>query len=246
MTQVIHFDINGTITCHDSTELGTATENANLLIAKNVHGTFSDHWVLKKDYFNRTDAVSYYDYLKLIHKDYKSYAYKITLEYPALAYLVPKIMATPFLFPSFIKTIEKYPEAKIVFRTFGNDADELIIHLKRHFPERFDIVNKGTMSYNLGIPNLKVNGCVLTSMDDINNTLEYCLPIIIKEDYNYWNQNGRDATHGKCIKGCDFLQQIFFDDNNCVNVIDSQNAKFIRVNPLEALLDEDYFNKYIL
>lgn len=243
MALLIHFDINGTITCHDSTEPGTPIQNANLLIAKNIFGSVTDQgWVLNDNYFERINAVSYYDYLKQSDKNCKSTAYKITDDYPELSYLVVKITTTPFLFPSFTKTLETYPDAKIVFRTFGNDADTLIEYLQRQWPERFKIVNKGQIVYQGDSPSLKVNG---STFDNMNKFFEYCDPIIIKEDYGYWNTHGRDARHGKCIEGTQRFRQIFFDDNECVNVIDTTNAKFVRVNTLQALIDEDYFNRFI-
>jgi hypothetical protein len=142
-----------------------------------------------------------------------------------------------------LKTLDRYPDALIVFRTFGNDADDVISELRVLDPIRFATVIKGTMKYEAGVPCLYLTDQVLKGLDAINDFYGTCGPLVIKEDYNYWNQNGRDGLHGKCVKGTASLQQIFFDDNPCVNVIG--DASFIRVNTLEALLDEEFYVKLI-
>jgi len=64
---VLHFDINGTITSVDSTELGSDYENANMTLAKSVYGTVTNNsWSLNSDYRDPTNSISYYDYLKTI------------------------------------------------------------------------------------------------------------------------------------------------------------------------------------
>ena len=66
MSLILHFDINGTITNYDSTEIGTDIEMSNLILAKNTFGTIvDDQWVMNEHPFNyQQGSISYCQYLR--------------------------------------------------------------------------------------------------------------------------------------------------------------------------------------
>src|SRR5580704_11421813 len=77
---VLHFDINGTITAVDSTEVGTDAENTNMTLARSAYGKVVDgKWTINTDYNEVTDSISYYDYLKSVDKtNYKKRSFTFT------------------------------------------------------------------------------------------------------------------------------------------------------------------------
>lgn len=237
---VLHFDINGTITAIDTTEPGTKEECANMVIAKSVYGKIQDNkWILDKT------GISYYDHLKGITKDYKKKSFTFTNKNEpgeTLNYLVPKLIESmdTFLFQSFLNVLEKY-DCIIILRTFGNDIDESIKGLSKNFI-------KGEFSYiNEERPLITLeNGQKISEIHNLNKyILDTKSNLALKEDYNFWNNNDRDKRYGKQLLGNESMIQIFFDDNDCVNVLDDLNCHFVQINTLEALTNDNYYTDII-
>ena len=253
---VLHFDINGTITPVDTTEPGTKPENANMVIAKSVYGTvINNRWVINEDIYNDTNSITYYDYLKRVSKDnYKKISFTFThTGEPGeqLNWMVKQLVDSmdKFLFESFLNVLEDFPDALIVFRTFGLDADEVIEYLRTNdkTTHKFKTIIKGTFintssEYVLSLENdeLYVD---MTNINNLFKTSKYHLAL--KENYNYWNNNNRNKINGKQLLGDNDMIQIFFDDNDCVNVIDDTNTHNIKINTLHAMIDNKYYSDKI-
>ncbi len=248
---ILHFDINGTITPVDTTEPGNNIENANMVIAKSVFGkVINNKWILNENYYDEKESMSYYNYLRLNDKNYKQKSYTITNEGEPgeqLVHLIPLLLKSmeTFLFSSFLNVLNVFPNARIIFRTFGLDADEVIEYLINKHPTNFKTIIKGGFSYSDNNIVLTLdNGLYFKGMDNVN---EYFYKthnyhhLALKESYDYWNKNNRNKLNGKQLLGNIGMTQIFFDDNDCVNVIDPINSHFIKINTLCALLDDQYY-----
>ncbi len=255
---VLHFDINGTITPVDTTEPGNKEENANMVIAKSVYGTVKDNvWTLNQDYQQEKEgSLTYYDYLKTTDKQhYKKLSFTFT--HPnepgeSLAHLVPLLVESmdTFLFHSFLNVLHEFPEALVVFRTFGLDADEVIDFLRTSpkTSHKFQDIIKGDFSYTHEERPLITleNGHNISGMDNFNKfILNTDTHLALKESYDYWNLNHRSKKHGKQLLGHDSMVQIFFDDNDCVNILDNTNSHSIKINTLDALQNHSYYVNFI-
>ena len=249
---VLHFDINGTITPIDTTEPGSKVDNANMVIAKSVYGHVIDGliWCPNSDPYDATEAISYYDHLKNIKENYKRRSFSFTEPgQPGQIFreIVPPLVQAmdddQLLFGSFLQVLEQFPAALIVLRTFGFDSDEMIKSIRHHHPKI------GTMVKGEFVPTDEA--CVL-KMDDTDEEYNGLLSInellwqspnhlVLRENYQYWNGHQRDRVHGKQLLGSPHMTQIFFDDNDCVNVVDPTNAHFMRINTLAAMLDTTYY-----
>lgn len=248
---ILHFDINGTITPVDTTELGNNLENANMVISKSVYGKIiNNKWIINKNHYNENDSISYYNYLRLNDGNYKQKSYAITNKGEPgehLNYLIPLLLNSmeTFLFPSFLNVLDAFPNARIIFRTFGLDADEVIEYLKQKHPNNFKTIIKGDYSYEGDKVLLTLdNGVCLRDMENINEYFHEtydCCHLALKESYDYWNKNNRNKLNGKQLMGNSEMVQIFFDDNDCVNIIDPINSHFVKINTLCALLDDQYY-----
>merc|ERR1719460_2161867 len=81
---------------------------------------------------------------------------------------------------------------------------------------------------------------------------------LIRDDYAWWHRNGEDGSTGKLLIGIEGVQQVFFDDNidrDTLRIVDPRSSKTfesvppqltlgkvcLRVDPLQAMLLEDYF-----
>lgn len=255
---VLHFDINGTITPVDTTEPGNKVENANMVISKSVYGKeVNSKWTLNEqdNLYNELDSLSYYDYLKSIgEKNYKKISFTFTEEGNpghSLAHLVPKIVESMdiFLFRSFLNVCERYPGVLIVFRTFGLDADEVIEFLRTNekTKDNFQTMTVGEFTYPEGNPLITIEDCEQFEGMETFNELLLKTPnhLAFKESYDYWNGNKRNKVNGKQLLGHKDMVQIFFDDNDCVNIIDDTNCHFVKVNTLHALENEEYYVDFI-
>ncbi|QKF93688.1 hypothetical protein QKU48_gp0230 [Fadolivirus algeromassiliense] len=254
---VLHFDINGTITPVDTTEPGSNEENANMVIAKSYYGKIKNNqWVLnnENDYFNAHESITYYDYLKTITKDYKKISFEFTNKNnpgKSLHHLVKPIVESmdTFLFTSFLNVLHKYPDAIIVFRTFGLDADEVIHYLRTNQKTSFLFKNiiKGKFRYEGDEILIDLdNGEVVIGMDNFNNLLKTCgIPFAFIENYSNWNNHNRDSKYGKQLLGDNDMLQIFFDDNECVNIVNNINCHYVKVNTIHALQNNQYYIDYI-
>lgn len=276
MRLVLHFDINGTIIANDSTEVGTKEENANMVLSKSVYGKIINNlWQLNKDYHDKKDSISYYDYLKLNSLSilaepvtaysgnsgvadinlnqlgYKKKSFLFTEKGnpgESLQHLVKPVMDAmdSFFFKSFLRILDKYPEAKIILRTFGLDGDDVVERLGKIYPRIRDTI-KGKFNYTDDIPVLTLeNDKILVGMDEVNNFIKSAPNnLLFFENYAYWNGHRRDKTCGKLLLGDPEMVQIFFDDNVCVNILNDKNAYYVEVNTLKALLDETYFDAFL-
>lgn len=254
---VLHFDINGTITPIDTTEPGTNEQNANMVVAKSYYGKqINDQWILNdsENYFSELDSVTYYDYLKTITKDYKKLSFTFThLNNPgeSLHHLIDSIMNSMdiFLFGSFLNVLYEYPDATIVFRTFGLDADEVIHYLRTNFKTEFKFRNiiKGKFTYiNDELFVELENGEVIVGMDKFNELIKTSdIPFAFVESYDYWNSHNRNSKNGKQLLGDNDMLQIFFDDNPCVNITNNVNCHFVKINTIHALQNDKYYIDHI-
>lgn len=254
---VLHFDINGTITPVDTVEPGTNEQNSNMVIAKSFYGKkMNDQWILNdpENYFNESESMTYYDYLKTITKDYKKISFTFTHKNnpgESLNYLIDPLMKSMdnFLFSSFLNVLHEYPDAKIVFRTFGLDADEVIHYLRTNSKTEFkfrDIV-KGKFVYAHDVTFIELDTDeIIIGMDNFNKLIKTSsVPLAFVENYNHWNSHDRDSKYGKQLLGDDDIIQIFFDDNECVNIIDGVNCHFVKINTIHALQNDKYYVNHI-
>ena len=252
MTLVLHFDINGTITPVDTVEPGSKIENANMVISKSVFGTIIDNkWVLNTNIYDEIDSITYYDHLKQINKNnYKKISFTFTNKGEPgeiLNYLVQQLVDSmdKFLFDSFLNVLSEFPHAQIIFRTFGLDADEVIEYLRTNetTTNKFKTIPKGLFTNvdNEYVLTLENNESFI-GMSNINKLFKITKQhFALKENYNYWNDNDRSKLFGKQLLGDGDMIQIFFDDNDCVNVIDDTNVHNIRINTLHAMVDNKYY-----
>lgn len=250
MKLVLHFDINGTITPVDTTEPGNKEENANMVIAKSVFGkVINGIWTLNENMYDETDSLTYYDYLKSIDQHYKKRSFTFTKDVcPNLAYMVPILVESmdTFLFESFMNVLKEYPDAHIVFRTFGLDADEVIQYLRDN--KVFTNIIKGDILWQHEERPLVIleNGQQIAGMYKFGQyILNTDTPLAIKESYDYWHLNKRSKKCGKQLLGHDDMLQIFFDDNDCVNIVNPLNTHFVKVNTLHALQQPNYYTDHI-
>ncbi len=261
---VLHFDINGTITAVDTTEPCTVVENANMVLAKSVFGRTIDgvgvaSWQLNDNIYDATNSLTYYDYLKAIDKEnYKKRSFLFTATGNpgvALVHLISGIVESTesFLFDSFLRALTAFPEAIILIRTFGQDTESVVQILRQideekrkdpfgHFgkpPERFDFVYYGS-PVSTDVINFVGKDRTFHEFTEMLGDTDR--NIMIQENFEYWNGNGRKKEAGKQLIGHPNLIQVFFDDNDCVHVRDATpDTHFVLVNTLEALTDPDYY-----
>jgi len=248
---ILHFDINGTITPFDTTEPGTKLENANVIIAKNVYGKVNNNkWILNDNIYDENNSISYYNYLKQITKDYKTKSFIFTSPSEpgaSLIHLIPLLIKSmdEFLFESFLRALITFHNAQIILRTFGLDADEVINYLKtnKSTSHIFNAIIQGTFNNDDETPTLLLETSeIIIGMDKINDLFAKSnYHMALKENYNYWNYNKRNKLAGKQLLGDSRYVQIFFDDNDCVNVINTINVYNIKVNTLDVMLNKNFY-----
>jgi hypothetical protein len=254
---VFHFDINGTITAYDATEPGTPIENANMVISKSVYGQIDQDGSWRMNSVPDEEvagSMSFYDYLKSRGvKDYKKQSFRFTApEQPgeSLAVLVDDIAASmkTFLFPSFIHFIcifAKTENAVFLIRTFGQDTEETLKFLLSN-PSIKGLFKNISRATSVSKDSIYVGQKGILTYDEFNRfieTIEDRSLILIQENFEYWNNNGRNRDFGKQLLGSPRLCQIFFDDNDCVNIKGefADHTHFVRVNTMRALFNNDYF-----
>lgn len=250
--KIFHFDVNGTIIAVDSVETGNDYENTNMTIARSVFGKEIDKngWIINEDCFNQNNSVSYYDYLKKSNrKDYKKESYVFTeKDRPGEAFrsLYDRVLPgmSGAIFESFMKVSDEYPDALIVLRTFGKDISAVVESLMDD--PKYSSILIGRIDHVEDNMIISLNGKIYVGMKEINDLFAHSTNhIILQEDYNYWNDHSRDKTHGKTIQSDPNLLQFFFDDNECVNIIGGEYCHYIKVNTVEALVNENYFVNHI-
>lgn len=232
------FDINDTITAFDSTDTSDLDARVNEIISRSTE---------YKGYY------SYYEYIKNKYpKDYKSICSKCTEEYQDLEHLRDKYWKIReqiqcVLFPSFLKFLDRVD--KVILRTFGSDGN-LVIQEIQKYSSKFNNFIVGKMGHNGNEEYLEIEGKIIK---DIENITEYLYntenSVLIQEDYRYWNSHKRRKEAGKLLYPSNF-DQLFFDDNECVDIIKNDDSKsitkYIRVNTAQAILDDDYYINFLI
>ena len=247
--KIYHFDINGTITNIDSTENADKKELMNINISKNIFGKLSlGKWQINDNPFNRENSLSYYNYCKRFTDIKFSRNFTNANHEGEQFNEIAKKMIDDnnLLFKSFIKFLECMDNGVIILRTFGNDADIILNEINRlGFNKQFI---KGSLEGNYDNYVIKLEtGQVFNNYDDFNNYLVNAdINLCLRDDYHLWNNNNKERTKGKPIKHYSGIKQIFFDDNDCVNVLEnSEDITFVHVNTIECFMDENFYIKYI-
>ena len=239
---VLHFDINDTITAFDKTDEISLEHKCNIIVSRSVYGkVVDDMWIININPYDETSSITFYDYAKEKYPNYKEITGIFTSTYgKQFNYLIDKMlksMSDNFLFESFTRVVDTYPNVKIIFRTFGSDGEEVLKNFK----------HKNVIKGFFNIDKLILdNGITLNGLEEINNFIKTTTDhIFIQEDYHHWNNNTKSKLFGKQLLGTPDFHQIFFDDNPCVNVLNNTNAIFIKINTLQAMRNNDYFIKKI-
>jgi hypothetical protein len=270
---ILHVDINGTVTPIDSVDREQPHELINLLVAKNTFGHVDgSRWVHHAESYvgsQHPDTDSYYNHIVHRMRAGKRGTFKFTQPgQPGahLAHLVPLIEAyystSPQqppaagpLFPSFVRVLHAYPDAKIVFRTFGHDASLIVAAVRGELARR-GLKSRQFVGYKLrregseyvlepvekGTP-IKGDEAKLGAFIDAHETDLYII-----DDYHWWNSRHRCVEHGKPIfPSARGHTLIALDDNACMALPTAHEgrAHFIRVDPIRALQDEHYFVRAI-
>lgn len=255
---ILYFDINGTITIYDSLELSENTrQHANLVLSKSTFGqVINGTWSINEN----QSTISYYNYLKSYHpKDIVNLSNIFTeIGQPGTSLknvcdqVVNIVSTNGLIFPSFIKVLDKYPMAKLIFRTFGPDGDLIINELKHKYGFKNEPI-KGIIEHSNNQIILRINGSEYTGLSAINDFLIQSENqfMLIRDDYYYWKNHNRNANYGKPFVINPTHDQLFFDDNDCVVAYDSNgqmmtnSSHFIKINSIKAQLDVEYFVNHI-
>lgn len=188
-------------------------------------------------------------------KNYKKKSFSFTEEGQpghSLKHMINMVASSlhNLLFKSFMNVLDMYPDALIVFRSFGKDIKEVLEYLKTN--DKFKNALIGKVTHVDG--NMQVvfnNGTVCNNPSDLNQFLvESNVHLALQEDYRYWNDHKRAKEYGKMLYPDSKIKQLFFDDNDCVNIIqnsstDKLDCHYIKVNTLDALQNENYFTDII-
>lgn len=233
MLRVAHFDINGCIIAFDSTDCASQEDVVYETIARSIMGTVVSGSFTRDE----TGSTTYYDFLKKKYPDhYKTYARCILSVFPDYGEIATQLKNISGIFPSFFQFRKENPDVKIMFRTFGHDADFVIDQLNE--------------------PCVKVSAhwcddsCYYLLDDEIVDLCELVKTtdkhIVVQEDYHHWNDHKKEAKFGKIIKPHPDLIQYGFDDNPCMHVMPESGEVYVfRVNTVQAGLDENYFVKLV-
>ena len=257
---ILNFDINGTITAMDSTDNDINHDCiANMVISKSIYGELDKFgkWVIGDDpYKIHNKSISYYNYCKkYFNSKYKSMVYTFT-DNNKIGHkfrkhydkIVDDIANDNIIFESFLKVLNKYNNAKLIFRTFGIDGPIIIDTLREKYkynkPFTFAEYIRTKDEDILVLSNdIVIKGIIEIGKFITNHKRHLC----IKDDYNFWSiQNNKNKECGKpMILNKDHIQ-IFFDDNNCVTthhqyglIVDDKY--FNHINTIQAMTDDDYF-----
>lgn len=258
---ILHFDINGTITNYDSTENPNHQQMVNMILSKNSFGKIlNDQWILNEHpLIEDAESITYYDYLKLVNiHQYKQISFLFTQENQpgqSLKDYHSQMLENKNLlciFPSFIKVMNNYSDAKIIFRTFGNDGNLILDQLKNKYGYHKEFIKGQIQRTDCG-PILQLEtGEKYFGIGEINQLINLSkFNLMLKEDYKYWSLNNRNRLGGKVFIIDDNYHQLFFDDNDCVVCYDIKGnlikdcEHLIKINTISAQLDENYYVRHI-
>jgi hypothetical protein len=263
-TLVLHFDVNGTILRLDSTS-GHADEAAadSEIFSKLTFGTAAAAdpaapWTAdaRDPLRARKGTISYYNHLRATvpPADVKRLAAAFVQSdagVPVRAmYDNMRAHSATELFTSFCLTTQAFPEAVVVFRTFGSDGDALVgllastgLCLSTHSCLRF-----------AADPARGVMRCDATGREFAPSAFNNYLAtlkgrfVLIQEDYGYWAGKGKDPACGKLLRGCPTLYQIGFDDlgRACWHVTGAKHASLVQANTYLACTDPAYYLRLIV
>jgi hypothetical protein len=156
-----------------------------------------------------------------------------------------------FIIPSFFKLLDylfseevtQNIEWKIVFRSFGDDIDDVIVEINSYLSQYhpFHTIDRqkqsgefkrvGPTQYDL-ILTMK-SGEVIEGVQQINTYLLNMLDshnfFVIRDDYPWWNSNMESDHSGKLLLLQPNIKQIFIDDN-----IERDRAHIVDVRNLDT------------
>jgi hypothetical protein len=264
-TLVLHFDVNGTTFRKDATDGHDADAAAdNEIMAKLTYGTVVDgDWVINTDPMRRRDSgVSYYEWAraKCGPKELKAVVaafidgpgapmralYEHMRKHPAGA-----------IFMSVLLVVLQFPEAVVVFRTFGSDGAYLISQLvaecmipSAHSCLQFTVVSTVSKAPAASKRHYRCESTGRTYTQPQFNKLLETLGgrfVVVQEDYKHWADNGKDPKCGKAMLGTPRLDQIGFDDlgTKCWHVT-GQFASLKHINTYRACTDPAYYLRLIV
>jgi predicted transcriptional regulator len=243
---IFHFDINGTIIGVDATDNHSIEEAVLESVCRSIP----------------YNGDTYYNHLKKSFTDYKKHVKNVLSVYPEHFETCKKlcIVYHKYFFPSFLKVIENLKEHdKIFLRTFGQDGQDVIDKLRKLYNLEFCVYH---CKYNYGEAKFyyESNG-ISTDPRIIYSVSNTCNKhVLIIDDYQYWNNNNREAKYGKFIpyitdmphtKTADtdlnvsIQKQIAFDDNDCMWTDNSDKVKIHKIVTIDAALDEYYYLNFI-
>lgn len=278
ITLILHFDLNKTLIATDSASGQNLEAVLNELLAEKYQGCWQP---------GMTAPLSYQDYVAHIlhpgdlrNPEIKKARRNLTGQFISFLrtnqhplhkrveqeyfFLLEKAKKH-FVFPSFIKMLEKLKKHQIKFniilRTFGQDLDSVISHLNCKLP----ILQKGY--FRAGQLHLShINRPHLVhKVNDLYTTFLHNQHMAIRDNWEEWHKNGEQESFGKKFPvdtTSRKILSIFFDDivdenpvaaRNAIAPIDAkkctpipvfkmlQNRHIFRVNTLEALSDDDYY-----
>lgn len=220
-----HFDINGTIIGIDSTDKDASIEDAALEAICRATSTLPNQ--------------SFYEELKAKGGDYKSRMNTVFDKYPERRLAYEKLVVAyraNILFPSFQAVVKSLgPNDRIILRTFGLDGPRVVELLDQQFGLKFQKLSWNSKEDS---PSGKAFPQLVGSSH-----------ILIQDNYNHWNTNGRQANAGKMIPRSEGVIQIGFDDNPCMYAENPTSEEHERQSPIiihrvvteRAALDENYY-----
>jgi hypothetical protein len=231
--RILHFDINGTIIGTDSTDSHSIESAVCESLCRSIR-------------FNND---TYYNHLKSNYYDYKKRVNNVLSCYPEYIETVKKlcVIYQGYFFPSFIKVIQSLkPTDKVMLRTFGQDGSDVISKLDKLYTMKFETFH---CRYSNDKPEFyyEGEGLPVTLKQIYQNVKDH---VLIIDDYGNWDRNNRKAESGKFIEHIDDVEQIAFDDNNCMftditnntdNTDDSNNIKIYKIVTVDAALDDQYY-----
>lgn len=278
---ILHFDINLTLIAEDPIKKHSLKNVLNSLLAENYYdkwnkdlkesisyadyiknyifpGNKSDKDLKEKRYLKILDFMNF---LKLTnHKDYEELNKKFN-------FLEDKIKnSRSIVFESFFNLINFLDYNKvdysIVLRTFGSDYDrvmkEIINFTNPNFFKFKGNFNKDTLTIESILSKDKI---ILTDIKDIYDFFINNGNMVIRDDWQNWNNNGEKLAFGKKfpINFKDHKNLAFFFDDHAeenygiINPIDISFNKIInfkelidsknifKVDTLQAIQDSEYF-----
>jgi hypothetical protein len=222
--RILHFDINGTIIGIDSTDNHSVESAVCESLCRSI----------------RFNTGTYYNHLKSNYYDYKERVNNVLSCYPEYVETVKKLCVVyqGYFFPSFIKVIQNLKSTdKLILRTFGKDGSDVISKLSKLYDMKFETFH---CQYSNGKPQFyyEGKGSSITLKQIHQNVKDH---VLIVDDYKNWDRNNRKAESGKFIEHIDDVEQISFDDNDCMFTNNTNNVKIYKIVTVDAALNDQYY-----